>query len=78
MVFVVFDDVVIIRELPQLVLPSPQLLARFSFVRLSGPLLLNPCDVASLLLEVGFRKLLKVGIKSGELVPKQLLSKVGQ
>ena len=75
MVFVVFDDVVIIRELPQLILLSPQLLARFSFVR---SFTANPCDVASLLLDVGFRKLLKVGIKSGELVPKQLLSKVGQ
>ena len=32
-VFVVFDDVVVIRELPQLILPSPQLLARFPFVR---------------------------------------------
>jgi hypothetical protein len=46
--------------------------------RLSGPLLLSPRDVASLLLEVGFRRLLKAGMKRVELAPKQLLLKTGQ
>ena len=41
--------------------------------RSSGPLLPNSRDVALLLLEVGFREPLKAGMKSVELVPKQLL-----
>ena len=45
---------------------------------LSGSLLLNPRDVASLMLEVGFRGPLKAGMKSVELAPKQLLSKTGR
>ena len=46
--------------------------------RLLCPSLPNPCDVALLLLEVGFQQLLKAGIKSVELAPKQLLSKTGR
>jgi len=44
---------------------------------LLSPSLPNLCDVALLLLEVGFWRLLKARIKSVELAPKQLLSKTG-
>jgi hypothetical protein len=46
--------------------------------RSSSPLLPNPLNVALLLLEVGFQRLLKVGMKSVELVSKQLLLKTGR
>jgi hypothetical protein len=69
-VFVVLDNIIIICKLLQL----------FSFSCascLSGPLLPNPCDMTLLLLKVGFQRLLKAGIKSVELAPKQLLLKTG-
>ena len=58
---------------------SSSLLA-LSFLRASrssGPLLPNPLNMASLLLEVGFQRLLNMGMKSVELALKQLLSKTG-